>query len=250
MEKVLNKIIQAIKEEQKYIQQANEIDNKHYQMKLKIQQFEELTEKFKTENVKDENTKQEIIISHNGNPYVTYILALKAIASSCNIKICVNETMLGTNFVLVKIINEVLKEQNIHTKIQVLRELEINSLQKEKIIILQDQAQYASLKQAGIQEVSYKPCYNIALYSHAKEMAELKKNIFDYCLGNFIEIEIYSAQSVEEVLEQMEADNQGETILLLTKEKVQLEKRPNLEVNINKNVLKELDNRLIREKLW
>ena len=198
------------------------------------------------------------MVTHNGNPYMTYILAIKAICSNTNLEICVNETMLGTNSVIVKIIEEVLKELKIDIQITVIRNLDIEKLKNEKnirIIILQDKAQYSKLLRAKVQNVYYQPIYNVALYIDDEEFEEIKQDIIQYCNENFIEIEIYDADDIEDAIEQMRADNEGEYALILTKEKVNMDKikeirdMENIDMYINKNILTDLEERIINKKI-
>ena len=117
-EKILSKIIKRIKEEKNSIDNANQIDNKHYKMKINIEKLIQITENLKNKNIGKFKDKS-VLITHNGNPYITYILAIKAIYSNTNLTICVNETMLGTNSVIIKIIEETVKELKINIKIAI-----------------------------------------------------------------------------------------------------------------------------------
>ena len=256
-EKLLNKIIKRIKEEEKNIYKANQIDRKHYKMKVNINRFIQIAGNIKDKDM-GEFTDKNVMITHNGNPYITYLLAIKAICSNTNLEICVNETMLGTNSVIVKIIEEVLKELKINLNIAVIRILDIEILKNEKeikIIVLQDKAQYSKLLKAKVPNVSYKPIYNVALYIDDEEFEEIKQDIIQYCDENFIEIEIYDADDLEDAMEQLKADNEGEYALILTKQKVDMDKikelkeKENIEININKNILSELEERIIKIKI-
>ena len=254
-ENVLNKIIKRIKEEEKNIYKANQIDRNHYKMKININRFIQITENLKEKEI-GEFLDENVMVTHNGNPYMTYILAIKAICSNTNLEICVNETMVGVNSVIVKIIEEVLKELRIHLQIEVIRNLEILKNKKEtKIIVLQDKAQYSKLLKAEVQNVYYRPIYNVALYIDDEEFEEIKQDIIQYCDENFIEIEIYDADNVEDAIEQLEADNEGEYALILTKQKIdkdkikELKEKENIEMNINKNILTELEERIINKKI-
>ena len=256
-ENLLNKIIKRIKEEEKNIYKANQIDRKHYKMKVNINRFIQIAETIKDKDI-GEFTDKNVMITHNGNPYMTYILAIKALCSNTNLEICVNETMLGTNSAIVKIIEEVLKELKIKLNITVIRTLDIETLKNEKeikIIVLQDKAQYSKLLKAKVPNVSYKPIYNVALYIDDEEFEEIKQDIIQYCDENFIEIEIYDADDLEDAMEQLKADNEGEYALILTKQKVDMDKikelkeKENIEININKNILSELEERIIKIKI-
>ena len=254
-ENLLNKLIKRIKEEEKNIYKANEIDRNHYKMKINMNRFIQISENLKEKDI-GEFTDENVIITHNGNPYMTYLLAIKAICSNTNLTICVNETMLGTNSVIAKIIEEVLKELKIDIHITVIRTLDIETLKKEiKIIVLQDKAQYSKLLKAKIPNVYYRPIYNVALYIDDEEFEDIQQDIIRYCDENFIEIEIYDAEDIEDAIEQLEADNEGEYALILTKQKVDMEKlkeikeKENIEININKNILTDLEERVIETKI-
>lgn len=249
----LKEVKKRIKEEEKNIDKANQIDKKHYKMKVNVNKFMRIAENLKDGEI-GEFLDKNITITHNGNPYISYILAIKAIFSNTNLEICVNETMLATNSVIIKIIEEVMKELKINLKISVIRTLDIEKLKKEKdkkIIILQDIAQYSNLKRLRVQNVSYNPIYNVSLYIDDEEFEEIKQDIINYCYENFIEIEIYEADDIEEAIEQLKADNEGEYALILTKQKVDMDKikelkeKENIEININKNVLTNLEERII-----
>ena len=256
-ENVLNKIISRIKEEEKNIYKANQIDRNHYKMKININRFIQITENLKDKDI-GEFTDENVMVTHNGNPYMTYILAIKAICSNTNLEICVNETMLGTNSVIATIIEEVLKELKIKTHIAIIRTLDIQTLKNQKnisIIVLQDKAQYSQLLRAKVPNVVYKPIYNVALYIDDEEFEEIQQDIIQYCDENFIEIEIYDAEDVEDAIEQLEADNEGEYALILTKQKVDMDKikelkeKENIDIYINKNILIDLEERVINKKI-
>ncbi len=254
---LLNKLIKRIKETEKNINKANQIDRKHFKMKVNVNKLIQIAENLKTKEM-GAFTDKNIIIIHNGNPYMTYILAIKAIFSDTNLEICVNETMLGTNSIIVKIIEEVLKELKINIQVTVLRNLDTEILKNRKdvkIIVLQDKAEYSRLLKLKMPNVCYKPIYNIALYIDDEEFEEIKQDIIKYCDENFIEIEIYDADNIEDAIEQMEADNEGEYALILTREKVdmnkikELKEKENIDIYINKNVISELEERVIKTKI-
>lgn len=260
---LIEKIIKKIKEQEKNINKANKIDRKHYKMKINIQKFIQIADKMKDKNI-GKFTDKNLIIIHNGNPYITYILAIKAICSNTNLDIYVNETMLGTNLVIIKIIKEVLKELKIQIYIEILRNLDTEELKNitnstrsktengtnKKIIILQDRAEYSKLLKEKIQNVYYYPIYNICLYIDNEEFEEIKQYIIKYCDENFIEVELYDADDIETAIEQIEADNEGEHVLILTKEKVnKIKEKAQIDVNINTNILSNLEERLIEKEI-
>ena len=120
----------------------------------------------------------------------------------------------------------------------------------KKIIILQDRAEYSKLLKEKIQNVYYYPIYNICLYIDNEEFEEIKQYIIKYCDENFIEVELYDADDIETAIEQIEADNEGEHVLILTKEKVnKIKEKAQIDVNINTNILSNLEERLIEKEI-
>lgn len=256
-ENLLNKLIKRIKEEEKNIYKANQIDRSHYKMKININRLLQISKSLKEKDI-GEFIDEHVIITHNGNPYVTYILAVKAICSNTNIEICVNETMLGTNCVIVKMIEEVLKELKIKVHVAIIRNLDIEilkNIQDTKVIVLQDKAQYSKLLRAKVSNVVYRPIYNVELYIDDEEFEDIKQDIIQYCDENFIEIEIYDAEDIEEAIEQLQADNEGEYALILTKQTInmnkikELKEKENIDIHINKNILMDLEERIINKKI-
>jgi len=248
-ENLLNKILIKLREEEINIKKCNEIDKKHYNMNVEINKLIEITENMKKENL-TENIKQNVTIIHNGNPYVTYILAIKAICNKINMKICINEVMLATNSIIVKIINEVIKEIKIENTIELKRKFNIFEHDKnEKIIVLGDKEPYINLLKQKVENLYYMPKFNIAMYIEEGELEELKQNILNYCYINFIEIELYEAENVKQAIEQIKADNEGEKIMLLTNEKIDERDIEGINVSINENVLKHIERALIKEKV-
>ena len=103
--------------------------------------------------------------------------------------------------------------------------------------------------------MQYCALFNISLYVGNEELQELQNNIIEYCIENFIEIEVYEAEDVKDAIEQIKADNEGEKVMLLTKESIDLneikaiEKRTGIEISINRNILKNLEYELINREI-
>lgn len=246
-ENLLNKVMKKIKEEQVNIKKANQVDKKYYNMNISIEKLLEISEELKKQDLR-ENTKENILVIHNGNPYITYILVIKAIVNEINMKLYANETMLGTNLVLLKIIQEVEKEMKIQTNIAIKRDIKIEEIRREdaNIIVLGDISKYGILKKYHIENVKYNAKNNISIYIENESLEELKRNILQYCADNLIEIEVYEAENIKEAISQIEVDNQGEKVLLLTKEKIDKEEIKRISATVNKNILQDFEKEFIR----
>lgn len=250
-ENLLNKLIIKLKEEQVNIKKCNEIDKKHYNMNVDINKLIEISEKMKKEDLKEDIDK-DVIVIHNGNPYITYILAIKALCNNINMKIYINEVMVGTNLILGKIVTQVIKEIKLENTIEIKRKLApelTEESRNKKIIVLGDKDPYFMLLEQKVENVYYRPKFNVAMYVENEQLEELKQNILNYCYSNFIEIEIYEAENVQDAIKEMKMDNDGEKIMLLTNEKINARDLEGLDISINENILKNLEEVIIREKI-
>lgn len=248
---LLNKIMKKIREEKANIEKANQIDKKYYNMNISIEKLLEISEELKEQDLKEKDEKDRLVI-HNGNPYITYILAIKAIINEMNMKISVNEAMLGTNLILTKIISEVAEERKIKTNIEIKRSIEIEEIKQGKnftIVVLGDSSQYRFLLRNGIKQVKYNARTNVAIYIENQQLEELKQNIIQYCADNLIEIEVYEAENVAEAINQIKADNQGERVMLLTKEKVDKEIIKEMPITVNENILRNFEKEFVKGEI-
>ena len=83
-----------------------------------------------------------------------------------------------------------------------------------------------------------------------EKFENIKRDIIKYCDENFIEIEIYDADNIDDAIEQLESDNEGEYVLILTKQKIDINKlKKDIKIYINKNILNELEEKIIEEKI-
>ena len=77
---LIEKTIEEIKESQEYIEKANEIDRKHYKLKIKIEKLISIANKMKSTLIEPTlinlTSEQDKYIFHNGNHYITFILAM------------------------------------------------------------------------------------------------------------------------------------------------------------------------------
>lgn len=250
-ETLLNKIMKKIKEEKVVIEKANQIDKKYYNMNISIEKLAKISEELKKQNGK-EKAEKDILVIHNGNPYITYIVAIKAIINEINMKICVREAMLGTNLVLIKIMREIAKEMKIKANIEIERSIEIEEIKQERnldIVVLGDSSVYRLLLRNRIKNVKYNAKTNIAIYIENQQLEGLKQNIIRYCADNLMEIEVYEAENVTEAIREIKADNQGEKVMLLTKEKIEEEMVREMPITVNENILKDFEKEFVKEEI-
>ena len=252
---MIDKIIKEIKKQENNILEAQKIDRKHYKMKISIDKFIKLANKLKEEDLNEDGSEKNIIVTHNGNPYITFIIAIKAICNNIDIDISINQAMIGLNSIIINIIQYVLDKLNIKVKVSIMRYLEIEKIKNniEKIIVLQDMSEYMQLSKIKDIKVQYKPICNIAMYIENEKFENLAKDIINYCNENFIEIEIYDAEDIDDALEQLKADNQGEIVLILTDEKDKVRekvKNEKINININENILSELEEIIIKNNIY
>lgn len=252
---LIEKVTKKIQEKEEQIKKANQIDQKYYYMQVKIEKLLEISEELKKQNLEERQIEDEVIIFHKGNPYLTYILAIKALFNEVNMKIAIDEIMLATNLVLIKIIEEVKKEIKLKTKIELENSWKLSliknpNMTNTKIIILGDRVLYGTCLKEKIKNIQYNGHYNISIYIEKEGLQGLKNMLINYCDNNFIEIEIYEAENVREAIEQLKIDNDGERILLLTKEEVENSLTLGMHVHLNENLLKDIEKQWAQESIW
>ena len=113
MEKILytamfSRIQKEIKENKNEIEKLKKIDNKYSKTNISVEKLLQIIEEYKNKNI--ENNNKEKIIYCNGNPYIVLNLSLIAIINNINMKINIDDNMLGVNKYILKIINDILKD--------------------------------------------------------------------------------------------------------------------------------------------
>lgn len=204
--KQLNDVKEVMTKDITFFEQAMKIDTQKWKKKIDLNQLSKIIDRYiciKQELLKNENRENEkiekMVISYYGNPFVTFHLCLQALIYQKQILLETGEFMLSTNIYIVKIMNQILEENHLPKLIlhyiQILDTKDIIERKIKTIIIgaTQNKAKYLG-------KYTYVPYNNYILYCVDDNFKKLRKNIYEYALNNFFEIEVLYEEDIEEAI--------------------------------------------------
>ena len=227
---MLTKIEKEIKENAEEIENIKKLDLKYSKMKIEIKNFIEIVEHYKKGNIHEEENKIRTVYC-NGNPYIVINLAMIAITNNMNMQINIDNTMLGVNKFIIKIINNILKENKLNIKIELINETIIT----ENTIFIDRINDFNILKNKS-QKIKFIPYQSIDVYLGNDEFEDLFEMIYDYAINSNIDIDIFDEG---EGIENLFKYGKGRKKLILINEKDANEKYIGDNIYINENPFKE-----------
>lgn len=244
--KVLENKIQG-KEFEKMLLESQKNDLKNYTKKIKIENLNDYIKEYeKKEEV--ENTFKNVEILLPGNPEIVFKLCLEAVRYNLNMIIGIDDFCVSQNSLLINFINQIiiecnlainLKLKNIVTDEEIIKDSKI----VDKIICIGNSNLYYRLENK-ISNLKLNPYGIIEMYSDSEDFEEIRKNIYEYCMQNQFEIEIYDDLEFNDALDAIKRDGYEFCSILISKddEKIKLfkEKIKSKHVIINKNPFKEI----------
>ena len=96
MKRMVEDIIDLVKDNKNILMNLNKEDNEIFAFDFNINKLIEVFSKYKNE-LKKEATKQKILVSHYGNPYITAMLCMEAILYQTDLVIGIEEVCYGVN---------------------------------------------------------------------------------------------------------------------------------------------------------
>ncbi len=254
-EEIWKKLEKSIERNKRILEKLNKIDNEYYSFQIKTSKLIEII-KLKGQRKKESEVKgNNILVIHSGNPYLTLLLAIEAIQKEINITIDIQETMYGLNSGIVKIIQEILNEENVDITINLVRDTineKDNLLKFDKIIVMGERDMYKLLKKRNLKQLSYNPSGNIEIYCDSEEFQEIEEMICEIADYNFMLMERQEeCEKVEEVIEQINEYGEKDIVVILTKQNISKEElRKQIDgkyVYINENPYKQMEKDKIKE---
>ena len=226
---MLTRIEKEIKENAEEIENLKKIDSKYSKMQIEIKKFLEIVEHYKEKNIQNEN--KEIMVYCNGNPYILLNLVMIAITNNMNMKINIDNTMLGVNKLLLKIINDILKENKLNIQIEISNEIQV----MENTIFIDRINDYNVLKNK-VKNIKFIPYESLDVYLDSDEFDELFETIYNIAINSNIDIDIFEE---DEGIENLIKYGKGRRKLILTKQKNIAEKYIGENIYINENPFKD-----------
>lgn len=242
-QKLINKIKTAIKENEKNIEEANQIDLKHYNKKIDLEKVSKILEDYRNDEIKNDEKVKKYLIEYNGNIYLTIQLCMFAILNKVQIILDINNFLQGLNIVLIKIINLELNKYGIDGLISICNlidqeEIKENNKKLDKILCIDDMDLYNELQDYKIDNLELIKYNSIDLYCDDDDLVELRDMMCDYADNNQYQLEIYDDESKDEVANIIQKYGEGSIVTLLSNDKDLQEKFKNTitdkELYINK----------------
>lgn len=216
---ILDELKKALLANKNLILKANKEDAKLNKRQIKIEEMLKIIEVYR-DNECELNDDERKIIFYKGDPYLTIHLCLQAITQRTKILLVQDDFLIGVNEILLKIVENVLKEFKIFNLINVenYSSLELEKIKNDfdEIIAIGDTTIYQVLKE-NESNVKYFPYNNIGLYCDSKDLLKLQDAIYIYATESDYEIEIYYEEKIDEVIDLINSDHLKDTAVLLTK---------------------------------
>lgn len=221
--KILDEIQTELNSNKNELMKLNNIDKEFYDFDIKVEKLNEIIEE---SNDISKNTKSNnIVVSYFGDPYITLRLIIEAIRTNNKIILLIEDCMLGVNKLIINIVKMVLKDYKIENKIFLYNQIQMEEILENKdkiykIIFIGNKETFDLYKKIDLENIKYYPYNNIDLYCETEEFENLQKMIYQYCLKNNIDIEIYDEfENIEKAIEFLNKYGSGFCTCLLTKSK-------------------------------
>lgn len=220
-QKLLNKIKDRIKSNEKIIKSANEVDLKHCNKKIDLEKVNNIIEKYRKDKIKNNENMKKYLVEYNGSIYITIQLCLLAILNKIQIILDINNFLVGLNTILVDIINQELKKYKIENLITIYDSIDYNEIKKNEknldtILCIDDCDIYNDLLDENLKSIKLIKYNSIDLYCDDDDLVELRDMICDYADNNHLQIEVYDDELKEKAANIINKYGEGAIVLLLS----------------------------------
>ena len=237
MKRIVNDVIDFVKDNQNRLEKIKQEDSEVFAFGFDVDKLIEVLTNYKNETRKQESTKK-IFVSHYGNPYITAMLCLEAIMHQTELVIGIEDICYGLNSAIVKIVNDIVKEYKIHTKISLKMNPsnnDIEAMSLEQCICLGNSNAYTQFRKLKNVETKYVPLFDVAVYYDAEEYEELAEDIRYFAYQNLYEIEIFDeTEELEDVIYSINHSLTKQCAVILSKNK---EKQEEFKQEINSKII-------------
>jgi len=247
----VNNIIERFKKEinknKDLIQEMQKIDSTKCNQTVDINKIIELLDTYKNSEVRTNTTKEIVLVSYYGTPYITINLCIQALLQKKAIILATEDSMLAVNKVLVTIFNTILEEDKIEELVKIFNlqnceEIKNISKNVNMVICIGNSNTYQQYKKMKIENLKFIPFKNMTIYSDNIKYEEIQHELYKYATANGIEVEVYDDIEADEFIECMELDDITENVVVLTEnedtKKIIQEQTKDKKIYLNKNPFK------------
>lgn len=227
LKNILDNLSKAIIENTHNIIEANKEDVKINRKQIKIMTFIDIIDSYRDNECILNGDERKMVI-YRGDPYITLSICLQAITQRTKVLLLQENFMFGVNEILLKIIDEVLKEYKIYNLITSENNYPLKEIRKitnlfDEIIVIGDTTMYQLLEETE-KNVKFYPYNNLGLYCDSDDLEKLQEAIYIYATENQYEIEIIHDATLEEAIYIINSDEQKDVAVLLTRKNMSKEK--------------------------
>lgn len=222
MKRIVNLIQKELNQYWKYIEKAMKIDQKYDYVHIYQEEMISMIQSYEIESLQKPSLLQpDIVVSYYGYPYITIKVCMEAIQKQRNLILATENFCLAVNSVIVEIFQNIIKESNMNIAIKLKDSIGMTNwktLQNEEnqIVCIGNENTYFELLKNSIQ-ADFVPFNNIQLYVSDPELEELKKTIYQACIKNYFDLEIFGEEDdLDEVINEM--NEFAYTCVLLTRD--------------------------------
>ena len=207
MERIIRAVIEEINEYWSYIEKAINVDKKYGNINLKKDELINIISSYSEEKMKEEKSDSKVLVSYYGYPYITASICMDSIIKRTDLILLTEDFCLAINSVLVEIFNNIIKEIRSDVKIEIKDSMQIDKIKrlndKSQLICIGNESTYINFYRADLNP-TFIPFNNILLYCGDTELEDLKRKIYDVCMENYFEIEIFGEEdNFESVIDAM-----------------------------------------------
>ena len=222
------------------IKKANNIDVKVFNKIIEIQEIKKILKEYQNKTIVDKTISKKMVV-YTGHPYLTINILLQAIISRTQIKILIDEFMLGVNVIIYAIFKKVLNKYQLGSLFEYettyqIEDLKNNADKYHGIIVIGDTTTMQLLTE--LSNVQFYAHNNILLYSDDDKYEKLQRMIYKYAEENEYEIEIIYDECPKDVISIINADKFVDIVILLSENKATQElfcKIENKKIFVNRN---------------
>lgn len=242
----LNKLKELIIKNKELINKANKIDLQHNKKQIRLKEFENIIESYRSAEVLPEKESKRKIVIYKGDPYLTLHICLQAYIQNTKIVIMNQHFMSGVNSIIFEIFDKVLDEFGIRNLIDNFNDFSIKHYSEikkyyDETIVIGDSCIYQLLTKTE-NNVKFYPYNNIAVYCEDERLKQLEEAIFIYANENQYEIEVIIADKIDDAIKIINKDEFKSTAVLITQSDSNREKFfyeiKNKEIFVNENPFK------------
>lgn len=231
---MITNIIEILKENQEIIEKCINLDNRKMSEEFKFHDLIKICEKINKKNyeIKNKTNPNTFMIIYNGNPRITLEMLLINLFCKNNLIFIIHDDFLGTNNILISIIEKIIKQSNINCFIKLYNNISLSEIPKteelaDKIIYIGDKFNYQNFKGYTSLPIIYNGYGQVLIYTDdemnfQKELDETQK----YAFENDIAITLYN-KDIEGSIENINYDVSNDVSVIFSNDNEKIEKFKN-----------------------